>query len=179
MIYWSCYASSRYNYALFSMSWNSSNGFTKTMTELTPAERRALRAQAHHLNPVVSVASNGLTPAVLKEIDHALQAHELIKIRVYGEDRNERDLIMATVCAELGAASVQHIGKTLVVWREKREVEASGTAPADKPRKPVSKAKSAKALSARRGVASLNANKPKKPHWFAAPAKSSRGSSER
>lgn len=159
------------------MSWTLSN-FAKTMTELTPAERRALRAQAHHLNPVVSVASNGLTPAVLKEIDHALQAHELIKIRVYGEDRTERDLIMATVCAELGAASVQHIGKTLVVWREKREVESTST-PSDKPKKPVSKAKSAKALSARRGVASLNANKAKKPHWFATPGKSSRGSSDR
>lgn len=160
------------------MSWTSSN-FAKTMTELTPAERRALRAQAHHLNPVVSVASNGLTPAVLKEIDHALQAHELIKIRVYGEDRTERDLIMATVCAELGAASVQHIGKTLVVWREKQEVESTPGTPSDKPKKPVSKAKSAKALSARRGVASLNANKSKKPHWFAVPGKSSRGPSDR
>jgi len=152
---------------------------SKTVTELTPAERRAFRAQAHHLHPVVSVASNGLTPAVLKEIDHALQAHELIKIRVYGEDRNERDLIMATVCAELGAASVQHIGKTLVVWREKREEESTSAAPAEKLKKPGSKAKSAKALSARRGIASLNPKSQKKPHWFAAKPKSPRGDFER
>ncbi len=147
------------------------------MTELTPAQRRAFRADAHHLNPVVSVAGNGLTPAVLKEIDHALQAHELIKIRVYGEDRNQRDLIMATVCAELGAAAVQHIGKTLVIWREKREEESTASAPADKPKKAAAKAKSAKALSARRGIASLTNKAPKKTHWFAAPPKSYRGGS--
>ena len=77
------------------------------MIELTPAQRRAFRAQAHHLHPVVSVSSNGLTPSVLKEIDHALQAHELIKIRVYGEDRSHRDSIMQTVCTELQAAAVR------------------------------------------------------------------------
>lgn len=143
------------------------------MTELNPAQRRAFRAQAHHLHPVVSVASNGLTPAVLKEIDHALQAHELIKIRVYGEDRNERELILATICAELNAASVQHIGKTLVVWREKRELEAS-TVPQEKPKKTLSKAKSAKALSARRGIASIKAGKTKRDYWFPSPGKTSR-----
>ena len=149
------------------------------MLDITSEERRALRARAHGLNPVVSISQNGLSEAVMREIAHSLDSHELIKIRVYGEDRTERDLIMATVCAELGAASVQHIGKTLVVWREKQEVESTPGTPSDKPKKPVSKAKSAKALSARRGVASLNANKSKKPHWFAAPGKSSRGPSDR
>ena len=144
------------------------------MIELTPAQRRAFRAQAHHLNPVVSVSSNGLTPSVLKEIDHALQAHELIKIRVYGEDRSHRDSIMETVCTELQAAAVQHIGKTLIVWREKRAEEASTGGAVERAKKPVSKAKSAKALSARRGIASLNAKAPKKTHWFAAPNKSRR-----
>ncbi|HQA10129.1 ribosome assembly RNA-binding protein YhbY [Zoogloea sp.] len=148
------------------------------MTELTPAQRRAFRAQAHHLHPVVSVAGNGLTPAVLKEIDHALQAHELIKIRIYGEDRAQRDSIMNAVCTELAAASVQHIGKTLVVWREKREEKSSGAASAERPRKAPSKAKSAKVLSARRGISSLSSKAPKKSHWFATPIKP-RGSSER
>lgn len=148
------------------------------MIELSPAQRRAFRAQAHHLHPVVSVASNGLTPAVLKEIDHALQAHELIKIRVYGEDRAMRDSILESVCSELGAAAVQHIGKTLIVWREKREEENSKLAVTDKPRKSPSKAKSAKALSSHRGVASLkNKSTGKKNHWFATlPAKPSRRS---
>jgi len=152
-----------------------SNITSKIVTELGPAARRALRSQAHHLHPVVSVAGNGLTAAVLKEIDHALQAHELIKIRVYGEDRLQRDSIMETVCAELGAAPVQHIGKTLVVWREKREEAPSSSAQTEKPKKILAKAKSAKALSARRGIASLTSKAPKKTHWFAAPQKSSRG----
>jgi RNA-binding protein len=138
------------------------------MIELTPAQRRAFRAQAHHLHPVVSVASNGLTPSVLKEIDHALQAHELIKVRVYGEDRLQRDAIMNTICTELAAAPVQHIGKTLVVWREKQEKEAASPAQAQtRPSKAPSKAKSAKALSSNRGIASLK-KKPetKKNFWF-------------
>lgn len=151
------------------MGWN--------MTELTPAQRRAFRAQAHHLHPVVSVAGNGLTPAVLKEIDNALQAHELIKIRVYGEDRSQRNAILNTVCSELGAASVQHIGKTLVVWREKTLTEESTRAQSEKPKRAPAKAKSAKALSARRGIASLNSTSAiKKPRWFPAPAKPTRGS---
>ncbi len=144
------------------------------MIELTPAQRRAFRAQAHHLHPVVSVSSNGLTPSVLKEIDHALQAHELIKIRVYGEDRSHRDSIMETVCTELQAAAVQHIGKTLIVWREKRAEEVSAGSVTERPKKAVSKAKSAKALSARRGIASLTAKAPRNTHWFATPNKSRR-----
>ncbi|HMV16354.1 MAG TPA: YhbY family RNA-binding protein [Zoogloea sp.] len=141
------------------------------MIELTPAQRRAFRAQAHHLHPVVSVASNGLTPAVLNEVDAALQAHELIKIRVYGEDRAQRDAILATVCVELGAAAVQHIGKTLVVWRERREDEKTVAPVTDKPRRSLAKAKSAKVLSARRGVSSLKPKSAqKKPYWFASPS---------
>lgn len=147
------------------------------MIDLTPAQRRAFRAQAHHLHPVVSVAGNGLTPAVLKEIDHALQAHELIKIRVYGEDRSQRDGILATVCTELGASSVQHIGKTLIVWRQKREEESGvAGAPTARPRKAPSKAKSAKALSSHRGMASLKSKEIKKPRWFPTPSKTPRTS---
>lgn len=147
------------------------------MIELTPTQRRAFRAQAHHLHPVVSVAGNGLTPAVLKEIDNALQSHELIKIRVYGEDRAQREQILTTVCSELGAASVQHIGKTLIVWREKAQTEAStSSTPADRPKRAAAKAKSAKLLSARRGISSLNKAADKKPRWFPAPPKPSRGS---
>ena len=57
------------------------------MIELTPAQRRDLRARAHHLNPVVTIAGNGLTPAVVAEIERALQAHELIKFKVHGCER--------------------------------------------------------------------------------------------
>ena len=87
------------------------------MISLTPPERRALRAKAHHLHPVVSVGQHGLTAAVLHEIDVNLIAHELVKVRVFNDDRVARAALLASICAELDAAPVQHIGKLLVVWR--------------------------------------------------------------
>lgn len=87
------------------------------MQQLTSAQRRELRAQAHGLNPVVSIAENGLTDAVLKEIDVCLKAHELIKIRVYGDSREDRIAYYEQICNQLDAAPVQHIGKLLVVYR--------------------------------------------------------------
>ncbi|NMG15793.1 YhbY family RNA-binding protein [Aromatoleum bremense] len=91
------------------------------MSELTPVRRRELRASAHHLNPVVSIAGNGLTPAVLGEIDRSLQAHELIKIKVHGAERAAREALMKAVCEALDASPVQHIGTILVIWRQRRE----------------------------------------------------------
>ncbi|HJV76495.1 MAG TPA: ribosome assembly RNA-binding protein YhbY [Noviherbaspirillum sp.] len=91
------------------------------MLKLTPAERSALRADAHALNPVVIVGEAGLTPSVLKEIDASLNAHGLIKIRVFGDDRDARIEIYETICEQLGAAPVQHIGKLLVLYRPKKD----------------------------------------------------------
>ncbi len=91
------------------------------MLKLTPAERSTLRAQAHPLNPVVIIGDAGLTPAVLKEIDASLQSHELIKIRVFGDDREVRTGMYDTICTTLDAAPVQHIGKLLVIYRPKKE----------------------------------------------------------
>ena len=91
------------------------------MTELTPAQRRDLRARAHHLNPVVTIAGNGLAPTVIAEIERSLQAHELIKVKVQGAEREQRDTLMQELCAALDAAPVQHIGNILVVWRQRRE----------------------------------------------------------
>jgi len=85
--------------------------------ELNTAERRALRADAHHLDPVVMIGGDGLTPAVAKEADAALKAHGLIKVRVLGDDRAAREAIFAQLCDELNAAPIQHIGKLLVLWR--------------------------------------------------------------
>ena len=87
------------------------------MLQLSSIERRELRARAHNLNPVVSIAENGLTEAVLKEIDVNLTAHELIKVRVYGDSRENRLAYLEQICADLGAAAVQHIGKLLIVYR--------------------------------------------------------------
>ena len=89
--------------------------------ELTPTQRREHRANAHHLSPVVMIGNDGLTPAIQKETDHALNAHGLIKIRVLAGEREARDAILQKLCSELGAAPVQHIGKLLVLWRPKGE----------------------------------------------------------
>lgn len=93
------------------------------MLKLTPAERSALRAEAHALNPVVIIGEAGLTPAVLKEIDASLNAHGLIKVRVFGDEREERVTIYDTICEQLGAAPVQHIGKLLVIYRPKKDTQ--------------------------------------------------------
>ena len=76
-----------------------------------------LRAKAHHLHPVVSIGNNGLTPSVLHEIDVNLAAHELVKVRVFDGDRDERERLLAQVCSALDAAPVQHLGKILTLWR--------------------------------------------------------------
>lgn len=91
---------------------------------LSPRERSALRASAHRLDPVVMVGEDGLTPAVLQEVGRSLEAHELIKIRVSGDDRAARDEILRRICQELEAAPVQHIGKILVVYRQRAEKPA-------------------------------------------------------
>jgi putative YhbY family RNA-binding protein len=89
------------------------------MSELTLSrdERLALRARAHHLNPMVLLGAAGLTEAVVKETDRALTAHELIKVRIPGDDRDERDAIGLQLADRLGAARVQSIGKLLVLYR--------------------------------------------------------------
>lgn len=96
---------------------------TMTALTLTPTQRKSLKAIAHGLDPVVMIGDAGLTPAVLKEIDRALGAHELIKVRVAGDEREARIEIYEKICAELDAAPVQHIGKLLVLFRPAPERE--------------------------------------------------------
>ena len=85
--------------------------------QLTPAQRKEYRAQAHHLDPVVMVGADGLSASVKKEADAALSAHGLIKVRVFADDRAVRESVFQTLADELGAAPIQHIGKLLVLWR--------------------------------------------------------------
>jgi len=85
--------------------------------ELTPARRKELRGEAHHLDPVVMIGAEGLTPAIVKETDAALKAHGLIKVRVFSDDRAGREALLGQLAEQLGAAPVQHIGKLLVLWR--------------------------------------------------------------
>ena len=90
---------------------------------LTVQERKSHRAEAHHLSPVVMIGADGLTPAVLKETDAALNAHGLIKVRVLGDDRAAREAMYQQPADELNAAPIQHIGKLLVLWRPQPEKE--------------------------------------------------------
>jgi putative YhbY family RNA-binding protein len=89
-----------------------------TAIQLTPAQRKEHRSQAHHLDPVVMVGNDGLTPAVTREVDAALNAHGLIKVRVFSDDRGLREQIFEALATQLDAAPIQHIGKLLVLWRE-------------------------------------------------------------
>lgn len=100
---------------------------------LNARQRSALRASAHRLDPVVMVGDDGLTPAVLQEIGRSLEAHELIKIRVAGDDRAAREQTLRRICEELDAAPVQHIGKILVIYRQKAEKPKPKARPRRKP----------------------------------------------
>jgi len=77
-----------------------------------------LRGLAHNLNPVVMISNKGLSESVMKEIHVNLDAHELIKIKVMGDDRALRAQLLVDICAQTGAVAVHHIGKQLVVYRQ-------------------------------------------------------------
>lgn len=85
--------------------------------ELTSQERSALRARAHPLRPVVLLGDKGLTEAVITEIDRNLTAHQLIKVKAAGEDRDSRQEMLDTLCETLSCAPVHHLGKTLILYR--------------------------------------------------------------
>lgn len=121
------------------------------MSEITLSRdaRLTLRSQAHHLDPVVLLGAGGLTEAVMKEIDRELKAHELIKVRVPTDDREERQAIFERIADELGAARVQMIGKLLILWRPAED-------------EPSAEAWIAKAAAAARG-AEAEAAAPAKP----------------
>jgi putative YhbY family RNA-binding protein len=88
-----------------------------TALALTAAERKLKRAEAHHLAPVVSIGHDGATAAVRRELEAALAAHGLVKVRVFSDDRAVREALLAELSSTCGAAPVQHIGKLLVLWR--------------------------------------------------------------
>ncbi|QMT30575.1 ribosome assembly RNA-binding protein YhbY [Alysiella filiformis] len=92
---------------------------------LSKQDKLALKARAHHLNPVVMVGQRGLTEAVIQETETALRAHELIKVRVFGDEREERLNICAELCAATGAQLIQHIGKLLVLYRKNEDEKAA------------------------------------------------------
>lgn len=97
--------------------------------EINSADRRALRARAHGLHPLVTISTNGLTESVLREIDTTLKAHELIKIRAVSDERETRLGWLHEICARLDCSPVQVIGKILVVFRAQPKQENSAAPP--------------------------------------------------
>ncbi|MBL0124910.1 MAG: YhbY family RNA-binding protein [Betaproteobacteria bacterium] len=122
---------------------------------LSPIERRALKAQAHVLTPVVMIGDQGLTPAVILEIERNLKAHELIKIRASTDDREARESWLHEICLALHAAPVQHIGKMLIVWRQKPPEPEKKAAPRKSDRRTGVKS------GVKAGVTSRSQRKPK------------------
>jgi RNA-binding protein len=111
------------------------------MLSLTVSERLALKGRAHSLSPTVIIGNAGLTESVLKEIALTLKTHELIKIRVMSGDRALRETMLDTICTQLDAAPVQHIGKILVVYQpnpDKHKIELKQM-PRHKGKKPLTK----------------------------------------
>ena len=86
---------------------------------LTPRDRQKLKARAHALEPVVQIGQGGVTDKVAKELDRALTAHELIKVKVSAPDRDAREALCDDIVTRTDAAEVQRVGKVLVLWRPK------------------------------------------------------------
>jgi RNA-binding protein len=111
------------------------------MLSLTISERLALKGRAHALSPTVIIGNAGLTESVLKEIALTLNTHELIKIRVMSGDRALRAAMLESICTQLNASPVQHIGKILVVYQpnpDKHKIELKQM-PRHKGKKPLTK----------------------------------------
>ena len=89
--------------------------------KLSGKQRRALRARAHHLNPVVSIGAAGASDAVLAELELALDEHQLVKLRIAADDRQQRRDLIDTLCRRSNAELIQRIGHTAVVYRERPE----------------------------------------------------------
>ncbi|MBA2660209.1 MAG: YhbY family RNA-binding protein [Nitrosospira sp.] len=98
------------------------------MLALTLARRRALTALAHAIKPVVQIGAAGLTENVIHELNQGLKSHELIKVKVFSDERGMRDVLLKEICQRLEAAPVQHIGKIFVIYRPKPDEIASSTA---------------------------------------------------
>lgn len=89
--------------------------------KLSTKQKQFLKGLAHPLKPVVQLGANGLTEGVVAEIDNALSHHELIKVKVPSDDREEKALIMDAIIRETQAEKLQVIGHTLILFRQSEE----------------------------------------------------------
>ena len=118
------------------------------MLPLSTKRRSELRAEAHRLNPVVLIGDKGLTDEVVAEIDRALAAHELVKVRAAVAAREQRDIWLEAICERLQAHPVQQIGKVFVIYREK-PAEDAGKAPTNAQARAEEKRRRAEVVSER------------------------------
>ncbi len=88
---------------------------------LSNKQKQYLKGLAHPLKPVVQLGGNGFTEGVLAEIENALAHHELIKVKVPSEDRDEKKLIMDAIIRETGAEKLQVIGHTLIMYKASKD----------------------------------------------------------
>lgn len=88
---------------------------------LSNSEKKALKARAHHLKPVIRIGQKGLTDAVVQETEQCLDRHELIKVHVQEGDRDERLACAGQLASATGSELVHHIGKVFVLFRERKE----------------------------------------------------------
>lgn len=92
---------------------------------LTNKQKQYLKGLSHGIKPVVQLGGNGLTEGVVAEIENALAHHELIKVKVPSEDRDEKALIMDAIIGETKSVKVQSIGHILVIYRPSKEAKIS------------------------------------------------------
>ena len=88
---------------------------------LSNKQKQYLKGLAHSLKPVVQLGGNGLTEGVLAEIDNALNHHELIKVKIPSDDKQEKALIMEAIVRETGAVKLQSIGHVLIIYKQSEE----------------------------------------------------------
>ena len=88
---------------------------------LSNKQKQHLKGLAHSLKPVVQLGNNGLTEGVLAEIEGAINHHELIKVKIPSDDKEEKSLIMDAIVRETGAVKLQTIGHVLVLFKQSDE----------------------------------------------------------
>ena len=113
---------------------------------ISPQQKLNFKRRAHALKPVVILGQHGLTDAVLKAIDEALEVHELIKVKLAGVEREQTDATQVAICEPLRAEAICQIGHMLVIWRKRQPVVAKKAPKKDKKRvkKQVAKLRNAR-----------------------------------
>lgn len=95
----------------------------KTMT-LNKSQLKTLKQLSHHLEPIILLGSKGLTEAVHKEIDIALDSHELVKIKLSSKDKAEKQLLAETICKKHDATLIAQIGHVITIYRKSTKNDA-------------------------------------------------------